>query len=51
MTHLTAPAAERGQTMAEYAVTIGVITLALAAIFVALGDTATEMIATVANRV
>jgi Flp pilus assembly pilin Flp len=44
-------ACERGQTMAEYAVVLGVITIALVAVFTLLGNNVSAAISVIASRV
>jgi Flp pilus assembly pilin Flp len=42
---------EHGQTMAEYAVVLGVITLALIAVFTLLGNNVSTAISAIATRI
>jgi Flp pilus assembly pilin Flp len=44
-------ARERGQTMAEYAVVLGVITIALVAVFTLLGNNVSAAITVIASRI
>jgi Flp pilus assembly pilin Flp len=44
-------ARERGQTMAEYAVVLGVITIALVAVFQLLGNNVSAAITVIASRI
>jgi Flp pilus assembly pilin Flp len=44
-------ARERGQTMAEYAVVLGVITLALIATFTLVGNNVSSALSAIASRV
>jgi Flp pilus assembly pilin Flp len=44
-------ARERGQTMAEYAVVLGVITIALVAVFTLLGNNVSSAITVIASRI
>jgi Flp pilus assembly pilin Flp len=46
-----ARAREHGQTMAEYAVVLGVITVALIAVFSLLGSNVSTAISTIASRI
>jgi Flp pilus assembly pilin Flp len=49
--HRLLHARERGQTMAEYAVVLGVITIALVAVFQLLGNNVSAAITVIASRI